>query len=481
MKIPENKESDRKEILPIVFLALLIVMFLSVCVVRAVYVMATRLNMSNPVIEYIIKANNLEKDVIDYRKKTGAADNNNANAETVKTVAIDWAEEYPFEGTATADETKPVEKPVSKREQYLNQYTDKASKIKSDIHQDCTTRLTGYDEIVSCARRYENAVGNYTGYTEYNGIMKLSDGYLTSFLAEASDENLDTLSDKVIGLKKFCEENGEDFLYVQPPFKVSEYQDTDISGSVDFSNQNADAFLSKLKTDGTDVKDLRQDIADAGYNNHKLFYRTDHHWLSTTGIWAAKKIFERLNTNYGYGIDTSLADSDRFNYKVYKNYFLGSQGKKVTLAETTPDDFTYYYPKYDTDFHFEVPARGVDADGDYQIIYDTSQLGDADYYGKNPYAAFNYGDQPLIKITNRNSTVDKKILFIHDSFGDCVLSNLALGVRYVDSIDLRYFNGSLKTYIRENKPDIVIVMYSAGAYNSVEDEDQSHTWLFDFE
>jgi LmbE family N-acetylglucosaminyl deacetylase len=41
-----------------------------------------------------------------------------------------------------------------------------------------------------------------------------------------------------------------------------------------------------------------------------------------------------------------------------------------------------------------------------------------------------------------------------------VISCLALAEKNIDAIDLRHFTGSVKKYIEESKPDLVIVMYN---------------------
>jgi hypothetical protein len=108
-----------------------------------------------------------------------------------------------------------------------------------------------------------------------------------------------------------------------------------------------------------------------------------------------------------------------------------------------------------------------------------TQVEECDYYNKNPYAACNYGDQPLIQIENQQASDDHKILIIHDSFCDSVISCLALAEKNVDSLDLRHFTGSVKTYIEESMPEIVIVMYNAGSAAG-EIDYSTHKDEFDF-
>ena len=53
------------------------------------------------------------------------------------------------------------------------------------------------------------------------------------------------------------------------------------------------------------------------------------------------------------------------------------------------------------------------------------------------------------------------MLFIHASLSNCVVPFVALGIEYTDEIDLRHFTGSVETFIRTEKPDIVIVAYNS--------------------
>jgi hypothetical protein len=174
-----------------------------------------------------------------------------------------------------------------------------------------------------------------------------------------------------------------------------------------------------------------------------------------------------------------LLDADQFDYTTYENWFLGSQGKKVTLSRCQPDDITLFYPKYETSFHYYVPAEGIDTIGDYSVVYDMTQINNCDYYYKNPYGACNYGDQPLIKIENQLNAEDHKILIIRDSFGDCMISCLALAEKNVDALDLRYFTGSVKAYIEESEPDLVIVMYTPSSVGG-DISYSTHDGFFDF-
>jgi hypothetical protein len=399
-----------------------------------------------------------------------------------ETNSINWAELYPFDDsksnlniTETAESSNSAN--VSALSNRMQCITSAVESVEERIDAYTTGLFVFYSKILEGSYAYEKYIGwNFASFGEYNGVVQLADGYLASYVSKQdTSQHYEALAE----LNDFCQNEGIDFLYVQAPYKISEYDDIDVSGTADFSNQNADELLAQLEDAGINYYDIRETIHENNLHNHDLFYRTDHHWTTTTGLWAAKNILAYCNENYGWDADLSLLDADQFDYVTYEDWFLGSQGKKVTLARCQPDDFTLLYPKYDTNFHYYIPTEGVDTMGNYSVVYDMSEIEECDYYNKNPYGGCNYADQPLIQIENQLTADEHKILIISDSFSDCMISCLALAEKTVDSIDLRYFDGSLKAYIEESQPDIVMVMYNPNVVGG--DIDYStHTDEFDF-
>ena len=320
-------------------------------------------------------------------------------------------------------------------------------------------------------------------FTSINGIVLLPDGYYSEFFENRVFSDLTVKkAEALVGIRRFAKKKGIDFLYVQAPFKISELNDDIISGRYDFSNQNANKFIDVIEKNQTDTLDLRKNIYDEGLNYHSLFYRTDHHWLTTTGIWAAKKVLEKCNHDYGFSANTDLLNLNRFKQVVYSRWFLGSYGKKLPRdREVEPDDFILLYPKFRNRFHLIIPDKDIDKKGDYSIVYNMEQVSEKDLYNKNPYGACCYGDRPEIIIENDSAQDDKKILFIHDSFGNCMISPFALCEKNIYSLDIRHYLSSVRAYIDKINPDLVIVMYNAAAIAQYdEDKWHYHNNPFDF-
>ena len=373
--------------------------------------------------------------------------------EKKKNVDINWAAKYPFyEQQAASYQLGNLLRNMSGLKLSIKKLE------KEKIDKWCRDYLAFYSVLVEAGRGIDNVLA-WDLMTPGMDVYRLQDGYLTY-----SYRKLD-MAEHIGAVAEFAQlvsQQGGRLLYVQSPGKTNPFGDRELDG-LDYANYNTDMLLQGLQARGVDVFDLRQDMyRDMGNEGwHKAFFRTDHHWLPSTALWAAEKLAARLHADYDVDVDFghfSEADYDVVNYE---NYFLGSQGKKVTLAKTTAEDIALYYPKFSTDVRLEIPSLGIDTRGDFTIMYDMEMVKKRDFYGGNPYAAYGYGDMPEIKVHNftNEHLRDKKILIIRDSMVDTVLPFLSMGLKDITLLDIRHFNGSVRRYVEDFKPDIVIVMY----------------------
>ena len=373
--------------------------------------------------------------------------------EKKKNVDINWAAKYPFyEQQAASYQLGNLLRNMSGLKLSIKKLE------KEKIDKWCRDYMAFYSVLVEAGRGIDNVLA-WDLMTPGMDVYRLQDGYLTY-----SYRKLD-MAEHIGAVAEFAQlvsQQGGRLLYVQSPGKTNPFGDRELDG-LDYANYNTDMLLQGLQARGVDVFDLRQDMyRDMGNEGwHKAFFRTDHHWLPSTALWAAEKLAARLHADYDVDVDFghfSEADYDVVNYE---NYFLGSQGKKVTLAKTTAEDIALYYPKFSTDVRLEIPSLGIDTRGDFTIMYDMEMVKKRDFYGGNPYAAYGYGDMPEIKVHNftNEHLRDKKILIIRDSMVDTVLPFLSMGLKDITLLDIRHFNGSVRRYVEDFKPDIVIVMY----------------------
>ena len=384
---------------------------------------------------------------------------------------FDWALRYPF------TEKSSQSGKASKNTDVVRHWTGKCKSIESKIQEWTGTHFWKYMSIVSFKSVLQEKIGwNIVPLKEYNGVITLEDGQLTGLQAKT---DVTGKIQNVVAFSEVCHEQGIQFLMVLAPNKIAR-SDTEYAGRLDFSNENSDAFLEGLKEKDVEFLDLRENVKRDGLLQHELFYRTDPHWTGETGRWAAQQILLRLNQDYGYEAETSLQNPEQYTETLYPSWFLGSQGRKLTMGRVTPDDFVLYYPKFETSFHMVIPSLDIDTQGDFTIMYNMDQMDlSRGYYQSSAYHTYGFGDRALITVHNDTSKDGTKLLMIHDSFADVVTPFLALGMEELASIDLRHFTGSLQTYLQKERPDTVLLLYNAGELTAPEKTD-AHTGLFDF-
>ena len=386
---------------------------------------------------------------------------------------MDWEALYPFapeqEATAAGN---PSKAPFARYEKKVTAFKDKRE-------ADATELLPGYDSMTAAANRFERGLGwNYASYMEYNNVVTLENGYLAAF---AREKDITEAFQSVTQLNDWCEGLDIPFLYVQTPCKICKAEDAALSGTVDFSNQNADELISRLNSVGISTYDLREEMHRAGLNHHDSFYRTDHHWTGETAFRASGWLLEHLRRSYGVGTGPEILSRESFTAETYPSWFLGSQGKKVTLAQAAPEDFTLLYPSFETRLRYTVPTRGLDVTGDFSVTYAMEHMEhtcEQDYYDKSPYHVYNNGDTALIQAENELLPDNGRVLLVHDSFTDPMISFLSLGIRQLDAIDLRHFTGSLQSFIDRTRPDLVLLIYNPNQIDPV--DWTGHTSTFDF-
>ena len=387
----------------------------------------------------------------------------------------EWWERYPF--TVPTGQNSPFAKQLQWMHTLQERIKKLSGKAATMVELYTNEHLMFRQTMMEGANHYNRLMGwNLAGYAEYNNVIDLRGGYLTTFNSWFDvSENAAAVAD----FEQYLQSKEIPLLFVQLPNKISRLQEG-FNGFVDYYNDNANRLVSGMRDKGVPVLDLREQVEKQGLNHEDLFFNTDHHWLPQTGLWAAGEISRELNENYGYAIDLSLLDPENYNYTLYEDFFLGTLGKKVTLARAKPDDFTLMHPKFPTKLHLQIPSFQLDLTGDFDIIYDKAPLKQKDYYHSDPYGAYLHSTSGMPAIVNLDNLLmpaeGKRVLVLGDSFSYTIVPFLGLGLEGVDFLDLRVFNGSLKGYLEENNYDLVVLSYSS-LYKV---EYDSHSSMYDF-
>ncbi len=405
--------------------------------------------------------------------------------EDAATVYVDWTSMYPFEG-----DDKIVEVQEINLDEKLNNSlpTRFVSKAKNALVYYTDDYLMGHYEMTSMLSRWNQLIGWNIVENGSASVLKMKNGYLTSEVEELEPAEIEEMADSVESFVDFLDNQGIDFLYVNCPTKVDEAKTELPDYAVEFSNENADALLSALSERNVDTLDLRDNIKEEGINQCDLYYITDTHWTTEAGLWASEIIAKRLNEEYGFEYDMTYFDRASYSFETYPEYFLGGEGRKITLANCSLEDFTTIFPRYDTNYHVVIPTRTFDKTGDYKDVFfaeqnfkDIANFTEADWLERlDTYHCIGVRNWANTQIENLNSTNNdgKKILLIRDSFGVHLTTYLSADIQYLDVINPIDFTGSLESYIKQTKPDMVIMIESE--YHIIPIDWSNHNSIFDF-
>lgn len=297
-------------------------------------------------------------------------------------------------------------------------------------------------------------------------------------VSEAQETTTDYEYEQMADFKKYLDEKGIQLLYVNAPTK---YMDDTIFergfGIHSYSNYNADVFMKRLSEAGIANVDLREELVEDGMDVKDMFYRTDHHWTTRSGLWAAEKVSEALNEKCGYQIDLQLFNDSCFTFKEYKNCWLGEQGRKIGAGYLGLDDFTVIKPKYDMDFVLTDNA-GVQQGG-FDIMLDESYYVESkeDMYSRSWH--YSYLPRGISTVMIKNNNQDHgKVLVLSDSYAQVFLPFFALGVSEADKLVLRNYEGSLKKFIEDNDYDTVVIMYAQFMIGAHDNPDSANYSMF---
>jgi hypothetical protein len=266
-------------------------------------------------------------------------------------------------------------------------------------------------------------------------------------------------------LKEALDKAGIPLLYVQAPFKLPENEQQLPANVKDHSNENANRFLKGLTAKDIDYLDLREDYWSKGMNQNELFFNTDHHWTINGAFNGYSEIVSALDKDYGFHIDKKYTDIGNFDQKVYKDYYLGSMGRRVGQSYGGLDDFTLITPNFDTDYTVyerEYGGEKIFKGSFKEAVLNKQYIAEGTPPDTNRYAVY-HGDNAELEFVNHN--VNKgKVLMVKDSFGLPIYSFLSLGVHEVRALDVRLYKEPVAEYAKKYKPDVVIILYNADCF-----------------
>ena len=200
--------------------------------------------------------------------------------------------------------------------------------------------------------------------------------------------------------------------------------------------------------------DVRDTLMD--HNDEYIYYKTDHHWTSAGACLAYDVWSERT----GGEAETE----DGLVKNLVSDKFRGSLYSKILDADSAYDEIWTYGLQKDDAFGSKDCTVTIDEKQQLDSIYDDEML-----QKKDKYAYFLSGNYGQVHIQNQKAASKakgKNILIIKDSFANSFVPFATQDYENIYMVDLRYYNGDMKSYLQEHNITDVLVLYNISNFIS---------------
>ena len=290
-------------------------------------------------------------------------------------------------------------------------------------------------------------------------LLIMEDGRI---LAASGSHTPQKVEKQILQLRDFCEEHELNLLYVILPPKYSADEEMGRYGIRTLTNWNLDRMDAMLEEDGISHIDMRKILQTSG-SYDDFFYKTDHHWNTDAGLLCARTIAERLNDEFGCGLDTGVLDETGFEREVRQEFWVGETGEKTLGMFCPKEDLILLSPLFETDLTYWNDKKDIDRQGSFGILTFPERLTpDPIRKGlESAYYYYLYSNDAPAHIKNRIQP-EGNVLLIKDSFAIVVAPYLSLTMNELTLWDMRS-DPAVLSYLLEH-PEIrtVVIAYNPG-------------------
>lgn len=217
-------------------------------------------------------------------------------------------------------------------------------------------------------------------------------------------------------------------------------------------------MLENLKSAHIDTIDLAQEIANVDMVN----YDVTNHWFPECALYSAGVIAERVNQ---YGFEFRVSD---FDCNATWDYLYDKKDLTKIIYDTCGYEYSLPIPDCTEGMQFTLEYSGSFRQGTFDEVF--LQIPSDNDFVALPYHGFSaVGNIALFNYHNLSTQENKgkRMLIIGDSFNWILSGYLASGIEYVDVIHNASYTSSIREYIKETKPDMVLIIYSDAEFSEV--------------
>lgn len=259
----------------------------------------------------------------------------------------------------------------------------------------------------------------------------------------------------IASLSDYADSQGAEYIYVGIPTQMYYYRnetpafcDKNVADADEISREFFSALAEK------NVRFVDVDSSYEALGRPQDFYTvTDHHYSFKGAFAAYTAVMEKINAVTG--LNVQVLTMEDISPLTFVNPFMGSRNRELFGLYATDEKLTVgalkqgiAYSRWDDGVQTDAPILGVPVNTTEQATYSVFMGGD-------------FGE--TIVRTNRPEL--PKILVYGDSFSNALESLIYASFDEMRTLDLRYYNDmSLREYIADYKPDVVICVRDCGSY-----------------
>ena len=300
-----------------------------------------------------------------------------------------------------------------------------------------------------------------------NDVVIGKDGYLLSYSPYPFDnykfnnneqkkekDSILKSVDNITNLKNYIKTYGGDFYFVGVPNQVSYCKTKYPKYFYNFYDMLSfrDKFMfSKLDENNVKNIDVYKIFSQSGKDD--IYFKTDHHCNFDGALMVYQTIINKA-LKQGNIRTLNALKYDDFNVSTLNNKFIGSRNRQLYGLFPNNDKVKIGYPKKPVSYE-----KFDNGKLDNTINYVPQNLEEA-----VSYEVYMGGDKPETIIKTNRKYLDNVLIF-GDSYTNAVETLLYLNFNETRSLDLRYYNKkSLYQYIKEYKPNLVIMLRDDASY-----------------
>lgn len=208
------------------------------------------------------------------------------------------------------------------------------------------------------------------------------------------------------------------------------------------SNNQLETLNAITSQSGIPTVDVLPYLSEAA-SEKDIYFKTDHHW-NTYGAFAGYRAY---CDNIGI-TGSTLKD---YSSKSLTNDFHGTLSAKVNRFNEKGDEIIIYENN-----NADLTVTYADTKESFKTLYNYDYLEKRD-----KYSLFLDNLHPLVTIENSNSSTDRVLMIIKDSYANCMIPFLASDFNTIYVFDTRYYKEGPGGFFEEH-PEItdVLILYN---------------------